>query len=433
MIKRIGALALSMMLLLAYAAPASAARLGPATTYDELLALASEAKDGDVLLVRGTLAADSAQPLSPAASVRIASDSGKSTIEGLALRDASVAFSDVTLKDSLRVEGSSYIQLSDGVSVVGAQGASGIVFSGNGALMLDGGSTVTGGGEASGVHIHHDGGELYISLDGSVRGGTGVSGGAGVTIDPLRDGGALMITGKLTGGSGDTFGGNALNLYNIDGNAFVTVDGTLTGGTGSIGGSGMQLITAEGSSTIGIGGQISGGQGRDFGGDALLLMNVSGAASVMLSGSLTGGNASGTDSTPGQSLQILGQHTSLHTRIGDCILQDGKQILVSSAVTPLPAITSSVNDMQTLVTPEPTPSSSPEPTTAPTSEPMPEPTSEPTAAPTDAPTAAPTPKPTAEPTANPTDAPTTEPTAAPTAEPTTEPTILTPSEAQNAG
>ena len=436
--RRFGALTLSICMLLLYVSPALAAQLGPARSYDELLSLAQRASGGDTLLISGAIAADSTRPLKTQSQLILrGAGSAVSSISDLALEDANVVLSNLLVDGGLRISGISFVQLERGVTVQGAQGRSGIEFTGSGALLLDPGSCIGGGQHAPGVRIAHHGGDLYISIDGSVQGGRGETGGAAVEIDPLGESGALMVTGQLTGGQGDDFGGNALNLHNLGGNAYITVDGRLTGGEGSIGGSGLQLITANGSIFAGLGGQITGGSGKNYGGDAMLLMNVDGSASIALSGHLTGGNSTGPNSTPGQSLKLLGRTTAMRTTVGDCILQDGRQVLSAiAAVTPLPAITSSVDDVETAQTPAPTqtpqetqqPESTPapevtaEPTVEPTAEPTAEPTEEPTVEPTAEPTAEPTEEPTVEPTAESTAEPTEEPTAEPTAEPTPEPT-----------
>lgn len=423
MIKRFWALALMTLL---FCARARAAQLGPATSYDELLALADGAKEGDILLISGKIRADADQPFSPAAALELRGE-GDASISGLHLQDASIVLSNMTLTDGLSARGESRIQLMRGVSV-----KDGLSFSGSGALLLDPGSNVSAGSGATGVSVHHAGGDLYISLDGAIRGGDGATGGAAVVIDPLGASGALMVTGSLTGGTGEDFGGNALNLHNLSGNAYITVDGRLTGGAGEIGGCGLQLITADGGVTAGIGGQITGGRGNRYGGDGMLMMNVGGSASVTLSGSLTGGDASGTDSTPGQSLTLLGQTTAMRTNVtGECILQNGRQVLYALSVTPLPAITSSADDAEEIdptpspeATAEPTQEPTVEPTQTPTAEPTPQPTVEPTPEPTSEPTPEPPAEPTAEPTVEPTQEPTIEPTPQPTVEPTAEPTEI---------
>lgn len=375
MTKRFRAFALLILLLLAPPPAARAAQLGPATSYQELLSLAAGAQDGDTLLISGAINASAAQPLTSGVYLYLRGEEGGASISGLHIRDAQLALSGLTLTDGLSVRGESHIQITRGVSVQG-----GLSFSGSGALLLDPGSSVTGGSGATGVSVRHTGGDLYVSLDGAIRGGDGPSGGTAAAIDPLGASGALMVTGTLTGGAGDDFGGNALNLHNLSDNAYITVDGRLTGGAGEIGGCGLQLITADGGMTAGIGGRISGGRGNSYGGDAMLLMNVGGSASVALYGELTGGDSSGTDSTPGQSLTLLGQTTAMHTNVsGNCILQNGRQVLYALSVTPLPAITSSVDDAEVIdPSPTPPPAATIEPTATPTVEPTPEPTSEPT-------------------------------------------------------
>lgn len=349
--RRIGAFALVFLLMISLCSQTVAASLGPATTYAELLSLAEQAAPGDTLLISGEIVSPVSPALTTSAQLTLRGKEEGAALSGLHAHDAQLTFSSLALSGGLTVTGKSNIQLTRSASVSG-----GLSFSGSGTLLLDPGSSVTGGKGGTGVRVSHAGGDLYVSIEGTVTGGKGKTGGAAVVIDPLKSSGALMVTGRLTGGEGSEFGGNALNLHNLSGNAYITVDGRLTGGEGSIGGSGLQLITASGSVTAGLGGRITGGRGGSYGGDAMLLMNVGGSALISLSGSLTGGNASGTDSTPGQSLKVLGQTTAGRTRVGDCILQDGRQILTSQGVTPLPAITSSIDSAQPLEpTPEPTP------------------------------------------------------------------------------
>ena len=83
--------------------------------------------------------------------------------------------------------------------------------------------------------------------------------------------------------------------------------------------------------------------------------------------------------------------------MGDCLLEDGQTLAtatpapaatpepVEPGVTPLPEITSAVDDPATLFTPSPTEEPTPEPTAEPTSEPTEEPTAEPAPEPTEAP------------------------------------------------
>lgn len=367
--------------------PAQAATLGPATSYNELLSFIEMAEDGDVLLISGELTA-AGDPLSPAVSVSISSASEEmSAIRGLRLADATISLSHIALLDSLEITGTSYVELGRDVVVLGAAGSSALSFDGNGALLMDPSCQVTGGEQADAIFIAHRGGEFYAGIEGTIRGGNGYAGGTGVVISPLGDIGTLMISGQISGGDGEAIGGHALNLFDLSGNAYVTVTGTLTGGQGAIGGDGIQLVAATGNAIVGISGTITGGQGEDFGGDALILMNAEGASSVNLSGMLTGGDVTQPGAQPGVSLLVVGQNSSTHTRVGDCILQDGRQLGQSSetpsptpeitpapAITPLPEITSSVDASQTL--PEPTPEleilPSEEPSVAPASTEVPE-------------------------------------------------------------
>ena len=385
--KRIGALALSIWMLLSPLCGAVAATLGPATTYEELLSLAASAASGDTLLVSGSLFAD--RPFSSPVYLYLSGEEGAS-ISGLRIENAQLALSSLALSDGLSVRGTCHLQLMRGVSVSG-----GLSFSGSGSLLLDRGANVVGSHGAPGVSVCHTGGDLYVSLDGTVRGGDGEIGGAAAEFDPILASGALMVT------------------------------GTLTGGEGNIGGSGLQLITASDAVAAGLGGRITGGRGDSYGGDAMLLMNVGDSSIISLSGVLTGGDSSGTDSTPGQSLKLLGRTTAMRTSVGNCILQDGRQVLYTISVTPLPAISTLPLD-KLEPTPEPPPAATIEPTQAPTPEPTPEPTVEPTIEPTPEPTLEPTQAPTPEPTEEPTAEPTAEPTEEPTLEPTVEPTFAPP-------
>lgn len=376
---RLWALALSFIFMLLPCTSSFAATLGPASSYDELRELIDAAQDGDTILVRGSFSAADSQPLSPGAHVRIASADGTSAaISGLRLRDASVSFSNITLEDSLIIDGTSDVQLASGVSVRGSS-QSGLVFSGSGTLIVDRGCTIEGGSESAGVSISHYGGEFYSSIDGSVRGGEGGTGGAGVEISPLSSFGAVMISGSIQGGNGESVGGHALNLYDLSGNAYITIDGSLQGGNGAIGGDGVQLVSANDNVTVGIGGQVKGGQGEAYGGDALMLMNAEGASSVNLSGSFSGGDASAPDGQPGTSLQLVGNSTSSHARVMDCILEDGRQLSPTPVptqtpdmpdVTPLPEITFDPEQSElTPATPDEADESAPEETAQPSSGP----------------------------------------------------------------
>lgn len=358
--KLLGALALILICQLSFSA--SAATLGPAASFDELLALAASAQAGDVLLVSGDIPVF--DTLTPVAPVRITSSDGTGALRGLRLQDASVVFSDIALLDTLTIVGASNVELSSGVSVVGAPGASGLSFCGSGALLLSRGSRVTGGENAPGVTISHTGGEFYASLEGTVRGGVGLRGGEGIVVSPLGTSGAMMISGDICGGEGTAAGGHALNLYELSGNAYVTVDASLCGGSGDVGGNGIQLVSASDQVTVGISGSISGGQGKSFGGDALMLMNVTGSAAISLSGRLCGGNASTPGARPGSSLLLVGDTTASRTYVNRCILEDGRIVPAppspeipltpapTAAVTPLPEITSSIDDIG-LITPLP--------------------------------------------------------------------------------
>lgn len=411
MIKRFGALALSFLFLnfiFFSASTASAATLGPATTYAELSALAASASDGDVLLVSGTLDASGQEALSFPASVRITSQPGEpAAISGLRLRDAKVTFSEITLSDSLSVAGTSYIELARGVQITGASGTSGIAFDGNGSLLMDHSVSVTGGDAGAGISISHRGGDFYGNIDGVVRGGDGSTGGPGVIVSPLENAGAMMISGTIRGGDGTDVGGHALGLFDLSGNAYITVDSVVQGGSGSLGGDGIQLVSAGGLVSVGISGTVTGGQGRNYGGNGMILMNASDSASIRVSGELGGGDVTGVDAQPGTSLIIAGGSSSSHVLLDNCLMTDGVQLASvaeptpEAIITPLPEITASAVDIAVLPTP---------PGETPEAEPSPDPT----------PTTLPTPENTAG------------PATPPEAEPTPTPLVATPSEAAEA-
>ncbi|MDO5378426.1 MAG: hypothetical protein Q4G52_08835 [Clostridia bacterium] len=387
MIKRVGALSLSFILLTA--SPAYAATLGPATTYEELSSLAASAADGDILLVSGVLDASGQEALTSSSSIRISSQSGEAAvISGLRLRDAKVTFTDITLSDSLSVEGTSYIELAGGVSVTGASGGSGIAFDGNGSLLMERGVSVTGGASSAGISISHRGGDFYGGIDGIVRGGSGSTGGPGLVVSPLESSGAMMISGAIYGGEGTDVGGHALGLFELSGNAYITVDGIIQGGSGSLGGDGIQLVSAGDQVSVGISGTVTGGQGRNYGGNGMILMNAGGSSVVHVSGSLGGGNATGESAQPGTSLIIAGGSSSSHILLDDCLMTDGTLLSPTPEptpeppITPLPEITASAVEIAALPTPpgeteQPEADASPDivPTTLPTPETTPSPDS----------------------------------------------------------
>lgn len=379
------ALSLSLLLFLLCLPAAGASTLGPVRTYEELLELASSASDGDILLVSGALDAAGREPLSVSSSVQISSQSGENAvISGLRLRDARVTFADITLSDSLNVEGTSYIELGHGVSVTGASGVSGLAFDGNGSLLLDRSVSVTGGSASAGITISHRGGDFYGGIDGTVRGGDGSIGGLGLVVSPLESAGAMMISGAIYGGDGTDVGGHALGLFELSGNAYITVDGMLQGGSGTLGGDGIQLVSAGDQVSVGISGTVTGGQGRNYGGNAMILMNAGGSSVIHVSGALGGGDATGAHAQPGTSLIIAGNSSSSHMQLDDCLMTDGRLLAPTPEptpeplITPLPEITSSVVEIGKLPTP-PGETGQPEltpdvtPTTLPTPETTPSP------------------------------------------------------------
>lgn len=334
-----------------------AATLGPVSSFKELRDLLQAADSGDVILISGVLDASGEAPLSPQTHVRITSaDYDTAAIRHLQIRNGDVTLSNLSLEGSLKIDGTSNILLTRGTSVTGSSGMDGISFTGNGTLILEPGSVVTGGSGSAGISIEHRHGDFFASLEGSVVGGSGETGGTGVVIFPLCDSGAVMISGSVVGGKGSSIGGHALNLYELSGNAYVTVNGKLQGGSGSIGGDGIHLVSASGNTVVGIDGSVKGGRGEFYGGDALILMNASDSSSFHLSGSFSGGDATGPDAQPGTSLTLVGHAASLRTFVGDCFLEDGKHLDDASqamipSVTPLPGITASVDDIEQLEEP----------------------------------------------------------------------------------
>lgn len=159
-------LRLFLLILLLCPLAAQAGTLGPALSYNELLALVRQARDGDVLLVSGDLSATDEALVTPAL-LEITGD-GKATLRHLHVSDSSIVFSNLSLLDSFTVDGVSNIELRT-VRVEGASGQYGLSFVGGGTLLIDEDSSVAGGTGATGVSISQRGGDLYVSIEGSVR------------------------------------------------------------------------------------------------------------------------------------------------------------------------------------------------------------------------------------------------------------------------
>ena len=404
------ALVLFLLTVLLCPALASAGTLGPALNYEELLDMVRRAKDGDILLVSGEMTATEEAISSPAL-LQISGD-GKAVLHRLHISDSSVVLSDVELRDSLTISGISNVELR-AVRVQGAPGQSGLSLVGSGTLLIDGDCEITGGEGATGVSVSQRGGDLYVSVEGSIRGGEG--GGSGMEVSPLSEYGTMMLAGTIRGGNDAMMGGTGLNLFGLSGNAFITVAGSVRGGRGAAGGAGMQVVSIGDTVSIGVNGEIRGGSGDEYGGNALIVMDAAGAAAVNLSGMLIGGDASAQTGEPGQSLLVIGDSVA-HTRVANCLLQDGENTFIyNKAITPLPEITSSVDAVEPLATPSPTVTPMPMVTTpAPTAMVTPTPVVTPTIL-TPESTATPAPTHTPTPTASPesTPSPTDEPTASP--------------------
>lgn len=327
---------LTILLLVLFPCALSETR-GPVDSYGELLSLVRTASAGDVLLIEGELSAKGYPPLNPSVPLTIRASGSPAVIRSLRLHNAEIAFSGVELLDSLSITGSSYVELGQNVTVQGEAGKSGVSFTGTGELLIDRSCSIVGGSKSTGLSISQQDGSLYVGMEGRVTGGS--SGGAGMSISPLKEMGTMMISGSVTGGDSASIGGHALNLYNLSGNAFITINGTLQGGPGAVGGDGIQLVDIRDTVSIGVDGSISGGQGQDFGGDALMLLNVTGSSAVNLSGTLTGGNVTSGEGQPGTSLLVVGERSSVHMRPETQLLSGVNLADVSEPdITPLPDI-----------------------------------------------------------------------------------------------
>lgn len=392
------ALVLFLLTVLLCPALASAGTLGPALNYEELLDMVRRAKDGDILLVSGEMTATEEAISSPAL-LQISGD-GRAVLHRLHISDSSVILSDVELRDSLTISGISNVELRT-VRVEGAPGQSGLSLVGGGTLLIDGDCEITGGKGATGVSVSQRGGDLYVSVEGSIRGGEG--GGSGMEVSPLSEYGTMMLAGTIRGGNDAMMGGTGLNLFGLSGNAFITVAGSVRGGRGAAGGAGMQVVSIGDTVSIGVNGEICGGSGNEYGGNALIVMDAVGASAVNLSGMLIGGDASAQSGEPGQSLLVIGDSVA-HTRVANCMLQDGENTFAyNKAITPLPEITSSVDAVEPMATPSPAVTPTLEPTASPEHTALPEHTAspEPTVSPEPTASPEPTPIPTDEPTASP--------------------------------
>ena len=196
------ACALFLLILLLCPLAAQAGTLGPALSYNELLALVRQARDGDVLLVSGDLSATDEVLVTPAL-LEITGD-GKATLRHLHVSDSSIVFSNLSLLDSFTVDGVSNIELRT-VRVEGASGQYGLSFVGGGTLLIDEDSSVAGGTGATGVSISQRGGDLYVSMEGSVRGGAD---GGSADDDGADMSGRSDSAGGVGGGDAGLFSGN---------------------------------------------------------------------------------------------------------------------------------------------------------------------------------------------------------------------------------
>ena len=316
---------------------------GPAQSLRELTETMQALRKDDVLLVRGTITTRDDASGEP---VVIRSPGRNNVrIRGLHLEDARITFENVILEDSLTASGDCEIILRSGTEVIGGRKKPGIVFSGSGRLLMEPGSRASGGEEAPGLSIRHASGEFYAGLEGTILGGGGVNGGAGVHVSSLGEKGILLLDGDVQGGTGEALGGNALDLYRLSANAFVSVTGRYTGGRGKIGGDGIQVVSMGERSCVVLSGHITGGAGDIYGGNALLFMSAGGSSSVgITSGFLTGGNVHTENGRPGKSVLVTDSITAGHMIISDCFLQDGS-VTEQTRKTVLPMITSSIDEI----------------------------------------------------------------------------------------
>lgn len=366
MFRRLWTFAFFLFMLNCISLPADADTLGPAASYAELHDLLLKASSGDTIVISDDISALDAPPLHIPVSVRIKSDDSDA-IRGLQLVDSSVAFSDISMTDTLSISGTSHILLGKNVFVTGSPaGTAALSFSGCGTLIVEGGCTIAGSSGSDALSIQHQGGEFYGSIEGIIRGGSGTTGGSGLIISPLQNNGALMITGSISGGDGDHIGGHALNLYDLSGNACITVDGHMTGGSGLIGGNGIQIVSTRDNVSVGVNGFAKGGSGENYGGDALILMNPQDASSFHISGHFSGGDALGEGGHPGTSIQLVGNAAAARARIENCILEDGKPFKPTPMPTAAPTL---VPTAEPTIEPNTPSTSEPELTPAPSIEP----------------------------------------------------------------
>ena len=399
---------------------------GVITTYEDLVAAAASAADGDVLVLEGEITADTKALTSARRVVLKPVEGGEAEIKGLKVSDADLAFSGIVLSGGLRVSGESYIELLPGTLVRGASGQEAVLFEGTGSFTVDSGATVQGGKSANAVTVKGKGGDVHIAVHGDVQGGDGdEDGGAGLQVENLAGVSSVVVSGDVRGGSGSGIGGNAVNLYSLSGETSAILGGSTRGGDGRVGGNAVQIVGLGGSANAALGGRASGGDGTDFGGDTLVVMNVQSSAAVSVAGSLSAGNIPESGERPGVSLRIVDEQSTQHVTLEDAHLRDGEIIpegvetptpepTATPMPTPVPGITASVP----VATLPPHVTTEPEAPAVPT----PEPTQQPTEAPTGQPTQSPTEAPSQEPTQRPTAAPTQEPPATPSeAVPTEDP------------
>ena len=261
------ACALFLLILLLCPLAAQAGTLGPALSYNELAGSGA----AGARWRRAACLRRFERNRRSACHPRLAGNHGRrqsDTAPSLHVSDSSIVFSNLSLLDSFTVDGVSNIELRT-VRVEGASGQYGLSFVGGGTLLIDEDSSVAGGTGATGVSISQRGGDLYVSIEGSVRGGA--DGGSGMEVSPMTEYGTMMLAGSICGGDGTTMGGTGLNLFDLSGNAFITVAGSVRGGKGSVGGAGMQVVSIGDTVSIGVNGEIRGGSGAEYGGDALIL------------------------------------------------------------------------------------------------------------------------------------------------------------------
>ena len=150
-LRRVSLLLIAAALTIAFV-PGFAATLGPASSYEELAALAEIAQTGDTILLSGSIdCADQAALFLPGGITLTSLAEERATVSALSLHDASVSLRNLDLVDTLTITGHSSISVERGASVTGARNQAAIDYSGSGLLLVERGASVRGGSSATGA------------------------------------------------------------------------------------------------------------------------------------------------------------------------------------------------------------------------------------------------------------------------------------------